>query len=124
MSSKKRPSTVTIALTQRALSDLREIERYSVQEWGRKAADRYLSEIETALDRLRESPAILRLEPEFSPGLWFYRVQKHVLACDWQDDHILVLTVMHTSMDLPARLQELEPRSMAEVAWFHQKLWS
>lgn len=121
---KKRSVPTVIALTQRALADLREIERYSVKEWGRKAADRYLDEIEAALNRLRENPTILQMEPEFSPGLWFYRVQKHVLACDLSKNQILVLTVLHTSMDLPARLQELEPRLMAEAAWLREKLRS
>ncbi len=116
--------SVILALTRRALADLREIERYSVKEWGRKAADRYLDEIEAALNRLRENPTILQMEPEFSPGLWFYRVQKHVLACDLNKNQILVLTVLHTSMDLPARLQELEPRLMAEAAWLREKLRS
>ncbi|MDP1799554.1 MAG: type II toxin-antitoxin system RelE/ParE family toxin [Planctomycetaceae bacterium] len=121
---KKRPASVILALTRRALADLREIERYSVKEWGRKAADQYLDEIEAALNRLRENPTILQMEPEFSPGLWFYRVQKHVLACDLNKNQILVLTVLHTSMDLPARLQELEPRLMAEAAWLREKLRS
>lgn len=121
---KKRGAPTAIALTHRALADLREIERYSVQEWGHKAADRYLNEIEAALNRLRESPAILRMEPEFSPGLWFYRVQKHVLVCDMDQNQILVLTVLHTSMDLSARLAELQPRLMAEAEWLREKLRS
>jgi toxin ParE1/3/4 len=109
-------------LTQRALSDLREIERFSIREWGRKTADRYLDDIEAALDRLRENPEILRLEPDFAPGLHFYRVKKHFLVCDCQDALIIVLTVIHTSMDLPARLLELEPRLATESQLLRAKL--
>jgi plasmid stabilization system protein ParE len=60
-----------VLLTQRALSDLSEIERYSVEQWGRQTADRYLAGIEGALDRLRDNPDVLRQEPEFSTGLYF-----------------------------------------------------
>jgi toxin ParE1/3/4 len=115
LSPRKRPlpkPRVNLAL--RALSDLREIERYSVKEWGRKAADKYLDDITAALDRLSESPEILRIEPDLIPGLYFYRVRKHILVCDFQSEKVVVLTVVHTSMDLPARLVELEPRLVAE----------
>lgn len=81
---------------------------------GRKAANKYLDDIAAALDRLVEHPEILRLQPEFSPGLSFYRVRKHFLVCDYHNPLIIVLTVIHTSMDLPARLLELEPQLVAE----------
>lgn len=125
MTNQKKPkSPAVIFLTQRSLTDLRDIENYSIQQFGQKAANRYLDHIEAALDRLRVDPSILEMEPAFCPGLWFYRVQKHVLVCDMDNDQILVLTVLHTSMDLPARLQELEPRLHAEAAWLHEKFRS
>jgi toxin ParE1/3/4 len=122
---KKSSRAVAIELTHRALADLREIERYSVKEWGRKTANRYLDDIAAALDRLRENPEILRLEPDFAPNLYFYRVKKHFLICDYHEQEITVLTFIHTSMDIAARLLELEPRLIAEVRWlqnrFHKK---
>lgn len=120
MSKSKRESRVE--LTHRALSDLRAIEQFSIKEWGRKIADKYLDDIAAALDRLRQNPEILRLEPDFAPGLYFYRVKKHFLVCDDQDDLIIVLTVIHTSMDLPARLLELEPRLAVESQLLRTKL--
>lgn len=120
MSRSKRESRVE--LTQRALSDLRAIERFSIKEWGRKTSDKYLEGIEAALDRLRENPEILRLEPDFAPGLHFYRVKKHFLVCDYQNDLVIVLTVIHTSMDLPLRLLELEPRLTTESQLLRAKL--
>jgi len=119
---KKRLRTVAVVLTQRALADLSEIERFSVQEWGRKTADRYLNDIAAALDRLQENPEILRLEADFAPGLYFYRVKKHFLVCDFQEELVTVLTVIHTSMDLPARLFDLEPRLTIEAQMLQSKL--
>jgi len=111
-----------VELTRRALSDLHEIEKFSIKEWGRKAADQYLDDIAAAIDRLKENPEILRLEPDFVPGLSFYRVKKHFLVCDSQNDLIIVLAVIHTSTDLPARLLELEPRLAAESQLLRGKL--
>ncbi len=122
MSRRKKSFNAEIALTERALADVAEIESYSVQHWGRKAADRYLDEISAALDRLKEQPDILRLEPDIATNLFFYRVRKHVLVCDLRGKTITVLTVVHTSMDLPARLLELEPRIVPECEFLQNKL--
>jgi toxin ParE1/3/4 len=119
---KKQSSKAAVELTQRALADLREIERFSVKEWGRKTADKYLDDIAAALDHLSVNPEMLRLEPDFSPSLYFYRVKKHFLVCDYQSETVIVLTVIHTSMDLPARLLELEPRLIAESQFLQCKL--
>lgn len=119
---KKASSGAKVHLTERALSNLREIERHSVQEWGRKTADRYLDEFSAAFDRLRSNPEILRLEPDFAPGLSFYRVKKHFLVCDHHGTTVIVLTVVHTSMDLPSRLSELEPRLNAEAQALRSRL--
>ncbi len=88
----------------------------------RKTADKYLDDISAALDRLQENPEILRLEQDLAPGLYFYRVKKHFLVCDYQDGLIIVLAVIHTSMDIPARLLELEPRLAAESQLLRAKL--
>lgn len=116
------PRKTRVELTQRALQDLRAIERFSIKEWGRKTADKYLDDIAAALDRLREQPELLRLEPDFAPGLYFYRVRKHVLVCDTHEVLVIVLTVLHTSMELPARLSELEPRLAIESQLLRAKL--
>ena len=121
-SRKKTPKRSKVFLTHRALADLRGIERYSVREWGRTTADKYLDDIEPALDRLAENPGLLRLAPQFAAGHFFYRMRQHVLVCDMDEGAVVVLTVIHTSMDLPARLAELEPNLVAEVRWLHDKL--
>jgi toxin ParE1/3/4 len=118
----RRKRVCRVELTQRALADLREIERFSIEQWGRKAADRYLDEFAAALDRLQEQPELLRHEPDFAPGLYFYRVKRHFLVCDFQDDLVIVLTVIHSSMDLPARLLDLEPRLAAESQFLRSRL--
>lgn len=118
----RRKRTCRVELTRRALRDLREIENFSLKEWGRDLTAKYLDAFQTAIDRIRESPRILRLEPDFAPGLYFFRVKKHFLVCDYSDEVVIVLTVVHTSMDVPARLQELEPRLIAEAKLLRSKL--
>jgi hypothetical protein len=44
------------------------------------------------------------------------------LICDVRPDTVTVLTVMHTSMDVPARLAELEPRLLVEASLLRGRL--
>ncbi len=90
--------------------------------WGKRVADRYLGDIEAALRRLADNAEILRLEPNLHESLYFYRVNQHLLVCDFQSDAIFVLTVLHASMDIPERLDELEPTLQLEVGMLHQQL--
>lgn len=52
----------------------------------------------------------------------FYRVNKHWLACDVRPDAIVLLSVIHGSMDLPNRLAELQYVIAAEAELLAAKL--
>ena len=111
-----------IVVTGRAVRDIREIESYSVEQWGSRTADRYLAGFEAALVRIEESPALLRAEPEIAPCLRFHRVGKHFFVCTVIDETIYLLTVIHCAMDLPARLGELQPTLHEEAELLHRSL--
>jgi len=49
-------------------------------------------------------------------------VKKPLLVCDRQEKSIVVLTVFHSSMDIPSRMAELQPMLAAEVEILHRKL--
>ena len=120
MSVKKTKSN--LLLTERAVRDIAEIERYSISEWGKKSAAKYISDIEAALSLLQETSALLRAEQDLHPELRFYRVNKHLLVCDVQKNTIFLLTVIHASRDIPGRLAEMQPSLTMEVELLHQKL--
>jgi toxin ParE1/3/4 len=122
MAGRRHSPKSTVHLTERALADLREIEAHSVQQWGRSVAGRFLDDLQAGLDRIRDNPEILRLEQEFAEGMSFYRVAKHMFVCDLHESQIIVLAVIHTSMDIPVRLRELEPRLVEEVAMLRAAL--
>ena len=122
MSGKRRKAAVKLSLTHRALDDLRGVEAYSVEHWGRQVAARSLDDLEAGLNRLVEDPALLRSEPQLHDALRFYRVNKHLLACDVHGESIVVLAVLHANQDIPTRLVELEPTLAAEVALLHKRL--
>lgn len=112
----------SLVLTERALSDLAEIRDYSIKEWGRKTGEKYLDDLEAGLQRMQDQPALLSSVPDLDSHLRFYRVRQHLFVCDFQPGSIVVLTLIHGSMDIPSRLGELQPTLATEVALLHQQL--
>lgn len=112
-----------IYLTERALRDIVGIEEYSVREFGQKVASRYVAKLEAAIARIAENPELFRAEPEMHSWLRFYRAEKHLMIADFNDgEHIIVLTLIHASKDIPSQLSELEPTLMAETELMHRQL--
>lgn len=115
-----------LELSRRALLDILEIEAYSIEKWDELVAQQYLTSIEDALNLIRENPGLLKMKPEVSDALCFYRVRQHFLVCALLGDSIFVLTVKYGAMDLPNRIAELEPQLSVEAqmlysAWQKRK---
>ncbi|WP_436715622.1 type II toxin-antitoxin system RelE/ParE family toxin [Roseiconus lacunae] len=119
MSSKK---PRRLALTHSALASISDVEQYSIENWGKKVAARYIDDLEAGLIRIQEQPDLLRQQSEFDSDLCFYRVNKRLLVCDLQKESIIVLAVIHAAQDIPERLAELEPTLAKEVELLHKKL--
>lgn len=111
-----------LLIAQRALSDIAEIEAYSIAEWGAQVAARYIEDIQAALVRIQEQPDLLRPEEGFQPQLSLYRVNKHLLVCDRQPQAVFLLTLIHASRDIPSRLAELAPTLASETVLLHEQL--
>ena len=60
--------------------------------------------------------------PDLDSSLRYYRVRQNFLICDFRPGTIVVLTVIHASMDLPSRLCELQPRLADEVEMLHRQM--
>jgi toxin ParE1/3/4 len=113
-----------VHLTERALADIGEIERYSIEQWGPRVADRYLDDLNEALNRLAESPGLLCARPEYSGRLRFYAVREHVLVCDAIGSRVFVLTVWHGAMDFVGRLDAIEPQLVLEAELLARRIES
>ncbi len=113
---KKSSRKPSIHLTHRALRDIAGIESHSAEQFGKRTADQYLDKLEAGIRRIAENPKLLREEAMFHASMQFYRIEKHLLACETGiRDKIIILTVLQASMDIPSRLAELEPNLSLEV---------
>ena len=113
-----------VLLTEHAISNILEIETYSIGRWGKQTAEDYLKDIESGLQHIRQDPAILSRFQGLPQELQYHRANRHLLICDVRPNSIVVLTVIHASMDIPSRLAELLPKLSSEVARLHETLGS
>ena len=120
--SRKKKQLTKLVLTERAIADLKTIESYSTKQWGKRTTTRYLADIESCLQLISQNPDLLSTFEGLPKLLQFYSARKHVLICDVRPTSIVVLTVIHGSMDIPNRLAELVPTLSTEVAMLHKKI--
>ncbi len=110
-----------LLLTDRSLNDIAAIRQFSIEQWGKKVASKYIAQVEDALSLIQSKPDLLWHEEGYPPCLRFYHINKHVLVFDIQTSDIILLTVFHGSMDILSRLAELEPTLASEVELLHRK---
>ena len=113
-----------LLLTERAIADLIGIEAYSVEQWGKRVASRYVDSLESALQLIRADPDILLAFDNLPKTLRYYRAEKHLIVCDVAEKTTVVLTIIHASMDIANRLSELLPQLRGEIELLHQRVRS
>jgi toxin ParE1/3/4 len=86
----------------RALSDLRSLRRYSVDNWGLERAEKYLAAINKTIQRLCERRIMGR--PVVGRRYRYYRSESHYLFFRVVGSRLVVLRVLHTSMDFQRHL--------------------
>lgn len=105
-----------LEITASAYQDLDEIEAYTLRVWGPQQSEKYMNTIYAAIDLIMESPGqLLRSDDRISENLFFYRVEKHFIFCDVDENRLSVLSIQHVARDLPVRIGELEA-SLPKVA--------
>lgn len=113
---KKARRKPTVHLTQRALLDITGIQSHSIEQHGKRVANQYLAKLEAGIQRIAEIPELLRAEESFHETLKFYRVEKHAFVCETGvAGKVIILTLMHATMDIPERLADLEPNLKLEA---------
>ena len=85
--------------TQRALADLREIARYTLETWGRQRARLYREEIGLGIQKLALSPRF-RVRADVAPSVQSFPVARHVAFYVESEGGITVLRLLHPSMDV------------------------
>jgi toxin ParE1/3/4 len=89
-------------LSRRAEVDLLSIGEFTLREWGKSQAARYIGELETCCQMLADNPALGRPCDHVRPGLRRHEHGKHVLFYRRESKGILISRILHQRM-LPER---------------------
>lgn len=95
--------TGIVRYTNKAVEDLSGIWAYTEEHWSQKQADTYYLFIVSACRKLATGADIypVRKYDEVSPGLFGYRVNKHIVFFRRVDSQtITVVRILHERMDL------------------------
>jgi toxin ParE1/3/4 len=92
----------TFRFTQRAESDLIDINDHTFLTWGAAQTDRYLGELTACFQTLADNPAMGRLCEFLLPGMHRFERGMHVVFSVEHRRGILIARILHRSM-LPGR---------------------
>ena len=87
-----------------AQQDVRGIGQYTQRKWGAAQRRLYLSRLESKFSQLAESPKLSPERTEFDPPVRIHNYEKHLIVYVADDAGVLIVRVLHESMDLPSRL--------------------
>jgi len=88
-------------LSNAAADDLAGIAAFTIERFGTEQARRYRDQFETCFQTLAENPKLGRDAEEVSEGLRRFEHQSHVIFYQPGDAGILIVRILHQSMDVP-----------------------
>ncbi len=93
-----------VRVSEAAQADILEIGRYTEREWGVAQRRRYLDGMARQFALLAASPRLAAERPEFNPPVRIYAYEKHRIIYLADDNGVLIVRVLHESMDVARRL--------------------
>ncbi|MDP6567161.1 MAG: type II toxin-antitoxin system RelE/ParE family toxin [Alphaproteobacteria bacterium] len=93
-------------VSKKARADIVDIGLYTQRRWGREQRRKYLSGLETGFARLADNPNLAAERTEFDPPVRIHRHERHLIVYRAKGDGILIIRVLHESMDIAARLPD------------------
>ncbi|GFO54776.1 plasmid stabilization protein ParE [Geomonas sp. Red276] len=95
------------SLTKKAVTDLKDIGRYTEKKWGRDQRNRYLSMLDTCFQQLAKHPEIGKDSGYIREGYRKLVAGSHLIFYrQFSDGSVQVVRILHKSMDVESRLTE------------------
>jgi toxin ParE1/3/4 len=85
-------------LTQDAQSDLIEIRRYTLRQWGAAQSQKYLSELRKTIRLLAETPSLGRIRSEVGLNVLSFPYVSHVIYYVEHEQQLVVFALLHRRM--------------------------
>ena len=96
-----KPSMNSYRLSRLAATDLQEIAEYTIERFGIEQARRYRDGLKTCFVQLADNSALGRGAEMLIRGLRRFEHQSHVVFYMSEPENLLIVRVLHSSMDAP-----------------------
>ena len=96
----------TYKLTPAAERDLEGLWWYTAHSWGVHQAQRYIDGLAATFELLAREPGLAREHEEFTPPVRIHPHAHHIIVYVATAESILIVRVLHQSMDADAQLNE------------------
>ncbi|PUB82993.1 MAG: plasmid stabilization protein [gamma proteobacterium symbiont of Ctena orbiculata] len=87
-------------VTPRALEDLKNIGRYTEQQWGKRQRNTYLRALEKRFTWLVENPQLGKHRTDIAEGYYSFPQGAHVVFYLIRDNSIDIIGIPHKEMDI------------------------
>lgn len=95
-------------LTSDAQSDLIEIRRFTLAQWGSGQSIKYLSELRQFIRLLSETPKLGKQRLKVGKGVFSFPYSSHVIYYRCHEKQLVVFGVLHKSMVPTSHLEDRE----------------
>lgn len=95
-----------LALTPKAETDLRDIEAYTLEQWGVEQWIAYEAALDQAFLAIGENPALGRARDEIRPGYRAHAVRQHLIVYRITRQAVVVIGIISARMDLRRALRD------------------
>ena len=92
---------MTLDFTAAAVSDLRSIRTYTIENWGADQEQVYLESLWTKFGEILDAPGKWRKRNDLFPGCQIAAQGRHVILFRVQGGVLQIVRILHSSMDLP-----------------------
>ena len=93
------PSSKRLRVSDPARADVARIGDYTGREWGAAQRRKYLGHIRNAFRALWDTPGMGAARDDIDAGLRAHPVQRHVIFYRETEGEVLIVRVLHASMD-------------------------
>lgn len=95
---------MTYRISGTADRDLLDIYVYGAIQFGTAQAEEYERDLHACFGALADNPWMGRLRTEFFPPVRIHHHHRHLIIYDTKEDDIVILRVLHDTMDLHRHL--------------------
>lgn len=85
-------------LTPDAQSDLIEVRRYTLQQWGKTQSEKYLSNLRKTIQMLAETPSLGKSRSKVGKNVLSFPCISHVIYYVVHEQQLVVFGVLHKRM--------------------------